>query len=90
MNGSIDPQGGSNSNSSSSGSSAVPGMQKPLQDYKLIIDPFLVKAPQKIYRYNGIVPNDPSFHPVIPKDPRNTKKIIMRVRHDPIELIVPR
>lgn len=90
MNGNIDPQGGNNSNSSASNSNNAPGMQKPLQDYKLIIDPFLVKAPQKIYRYNGIVPNDPSFHPVIPKDPRNAKKICMRVRHDAMELVVPR
>lgn len=87
MNGNIEPQGGSNSNSSSS--SSVPGMQKPLQDYKLVVDPFLVKAPAKIYRYNGIVPNDSSF-PVILKDPRNAKKICLRVRLDPIELPVPR
>lgn len=89
MNGNIDPLCGSNSNSSGS-SSVAGGMQKPQQDYKLIIDPFLVKAPQKIYRYNGIVPNDPNFPPVIPKDPRNAKKICLRVRLDPVELIVPR
>lgn len=88
MNGNIEPQGGSNSNSSSN-SSIVPGMQKPLQDYKLVVDPFLVKAPQKIYRYNGIVPNDPSF-PVILKDPRNAKKINLRMRIDAMELPVPR
>lgn len=85
MNGNIDPQGGNNS---SSGSTA--GVQKPIQDYKLIVDPFLVKAPQKIYRYHGIVPNDPNYPPVIPKDPRNAKAIRLRVRLDPIELPVPR
>lgn len=85
MNGNIDPQGGSNSNSSG----AIPP-QKPVQDYKLIVDPFLVKAQQKIYRYNGIVPNDPNYPQVILKDPRNSKAIRLRVRLDPIELPVPR
>lgn len=81
MNGAIDPQGGGNS---SSGSAA--NVQKPAQDYKLMVDPCLVKAPQKIYRYN----NDPNFPPVIPKDPRNAKAIKLRLRVDPIELAVPR
>lgn len=88
MNGNIDPQSGSNSNSSSSCSAAT--VQKPIQDYKLIVDPFLMKASQKIYRYNGIVPNDPNYPPVILKDPRNAKAIRLRVRLDPIELPVPR
>lgn len=86
MNGNIDPQSGNNSNS---GCSAA-AIQKPIQDYKLIVDPFLVKAPQKIYRYNGIVPNDPNYPQVILKDPRNAKAIRLRVRLDPIELAVPR
>lgn len=62
----------------------------PKQDYKLLADPFLVKAPQKIYRYNGIIPNEASAPPVILKDPRNMKAIRIRVRLDPMELIVPR
>lgn len=86
MNGNMDPQGGGNSSSNCSSSS----LQKPIQDYKLIVDPFLVKAPQKIYRYNGIVPNDPNYPQLILKDPRNSKAIRLRVRHDPIELPVPR
>lgn len=86
MNGNIDPQGGGNNSSSCSG----PTVQKPVQDYKLIVDPFLVKAPQKIYRYNGTVPNDPSYPQVVLKDPRNGKAIRLRVRLDPIELPVPR
>ncbi|XP_031623064.1 histone-lysine N-methyltransferase SETD1 [Contarinia nasturtii] len=81
MNGNVDPQGGGNSSGAA--------LQKPVQDYKLIIDPFLVKAPQKIYRYNGIV-NDPAYPQVILKDPRNAKAIRLRVRLDPIELPVPR
>lgn len=86
MNGNIDLQGGSNSNSSS-GSAAL---QKPVQDYKLIVDPFLMKAPQKIYRYNGLVPTDPAYPLVILKDPRNAKAIRLKIRLDPIELVVPR
>lgn len=86
MNGIIDPQGGSHSSSCSS--TAI--LQKCVQDFKLIVDPFLVKAPQKIYRYNGIVPNDPNYPQVILKDPRNAKAIRLRVRLDPIELSVPR
>lgn len=81
MNGNIDPQ--------SSGNSSSTAVQKPIQDYKLMVDPFLVKAPQKIYRYNGIV-NDPNFPQVVLKDPRNAKAIRLRVRLDPIELPVPR
>lgn len=83
MNGNIDPQVGSNSSSTAA-------LQKPVQDYKLIVDPFLVKASQKLYRYNGIVPNELNYPPVILKDPRNAKAIRLRVRHDPIELPVPR
>lgn len=87
MNGNIDPQGGNHSNSSSNSTTSL---QKPVQDYKLIIDPFLVKASQKIYRYNGVVPNDANYPQVILKDPRNAKAIRLRVRLDPIELPVPR
>lgn len=86
MNGNIEPQSGSNYNS---GNSAA-ALQKPAQDYKLIVDPFLMKATQKIYRYNGIVPNDPNYPQVMLKDPRNAKAIRLRVRLDPIELPVPR
>lgn len=83
MNGNIDPQSGSNSGGSVA-------LQKPVQDYKLIVDPFLVKAPQKMYRYGGLVPNDPNYPQVILKDPRNAKAIRLKARLDPIELLVPR
>lgn len=62
----------------------------PKQDYKLLLDPFLSKAPQKVYRYNGIIPNDPNCPSVIVKDPRNTKAIRIRMRVEPMELLVPR
>lgn len=85
MNGAVDTHSAPNSNS---GTPIAP--QKQPHDYKLLMDPFLVKVPQKIYRYNGIVPNDPSHPLVILKDPRNVKVIKLRTRLDPLELIVPR
>lgn len=81
MNGALDPN-------SVAGTPIVP--QKPIVDYKLLVDPFLVKAQAKLYRYNGVVPNEPNFHPVLLKDPRNEKVMKIRQRVDPIELIVPR
>lgn len=76
MNGNVDPQGGATS-------------QRNVHDYKLLIDPCLVKGQtQKIYRYDGIIPGD--VHPVIVKDPRNVKALKLRQRLDPIELPVPR
>lgn len=83
MNGNVDLQSG---NTNSSGTPH----QKPIHDYKLLVDPCLVKAPQKIYRYNGIVPNDSQYPPVIVKDPRNVKAIKIRIRVDPMEMPVPR
>lgn len=64
--------------------------QKPATDYKLLIDPFLGKGPTKIYRYNGVVPNDTTFPQVVLKDPRNAAAIRIRQRLEPIELPVPR
>jgi len=52
-------------------------------------DPFLGKAPAKVYRYDGIVPNDSSYPELIVQDPRTfkskTKSIIL-----PIDLPVPK
>lgn len=67
---------------------------KPLHDYKpdykLLIDPALVKGANKLYRYDGVVPNDPQYTVVAVKDPRNVKALRLRTRLDPIELPVPR
>lgn len=83
MNGNVESQSGTSNNHQSTAP-----QQK--QDYKLLVDPFLShKGAQKVYRYNGIVPNDPNYPIVIPKDPRNPA-IRLRQRLDPIELIVPR
>lgn len=87
MNGNVDPPGGSNVNCINNAAA----QQRPIQDYKLIKDPFLVKVPQKVYRYNGIVPNDPqSYPPVIPKDPRQQNPLRLKLRMEIIELPVPR
>lgn len=82
MNGVVDPN---------SVAGTPTAQQKPVMDYKLLVDPFLVKAQNKLYRYNGVVPNEPpNIPPMLLKDPRNVKAIKLRTRVDPIELIVPR
>lgn len=66
----------------------VDGNNKISRNYKLILDPLLVKGAQKVYRYDGVVPDDPSYPQVFPCDPR---KPVARVRRlEPMELIVPR
>lgn len=66
-------------------------MAKQPKNFKLIVDPALMKgAPMKILRLDGVVPNDPTYPPVIPRDPRNP---LVRVRPkllDAIELLIPR
>lgn len=59
------------------------------RNYKLLTDPFLLKGAAKIYRYDGIIPNDPKQPHVIPRDPRNPIARI-RSRLDSLELTVPR
>ena len=41
------------------------------RNYKLLADPFLQKGVPKVYRYDGVVPGDNTYPPVIPRDPRN-------------------
>lgn len=64
------------------------GVKTP-KNYKLMVDPMIVKGAVKIYRYEGIIPNDPTSPPVIPRDPRNlvTK---FRTRLEPLDIPVPR
>lgn len=65
----------------------VDGNNKISRNYKLLLDPLLVKGAQKVYRYDG-VPDDPAYPPVFPCDPR---KPVARVRRlEPMEMIVPR
>lgn len=60
----------------------------PLRNYKLLRDPLLMKGATKLYRIDGVVPDDPSYPPVFPCDPR---KPLARLRRlEPMEMIVPR
>lgn len=85
MNGTADGRG--DGGGTSSGQTTP--TNKVVRNYKLLLDPFLVKGATKLYRYDGVVPNDPSYPPVIPRDPRNPLTRI-RSRLEPIELNVPR
>ncbi|KAL9895565.1 SET domain containing 1 [Glossina fuscipes fuscipes] len=64
--------------------------QKQPRNFKLISDPALIKGATKLYRFDGIVINDPTYPPVMPRDPRNP---VIRIRARPLEpmvLTVPR
>ncbi|XP_031331051.1 histone-lysine N-methyltransferase SETD1 isoform X2 [Photinus pyralis] len=65
------------------------GNAKQPRNYKLVVDPFLVKGNTKLYRYDGIVPNDASYPPVVPRDPRSHLTRIW-TRLETLELPVPR
>lgn len=68
---------------------AVPIIEKPIgSNWKLIADPFFGQVPNKIYRFDGIVPNDSSYPEVIVKDPR-TFQYKNKVTNLPICLPVP-
>lgn len=58
------------------------------KNYKLLVDPFLVKGAMKMYRYDG-VHNDPSYPPVTPRDPRSHLTRIW-TRLETLDLPVPR
>lgn len=59
------------------------------RNWKLISDPFLAQVSTKIYRYEGVVPNDSSYPEVIVQDPRTYKSKSKTVTL-PIELTVPK
>lgn len=59
------------------------------KNYKLLVDPFLVKGATKLYRYDGLVPGDSSFPPVQCRDPRSQLSRIWS-RMEPADLPVPR
>ncbi|XP_046740317.1 histone-lysine N-methyltransferase SETD1 isoform X2 [Diprion similis] len=60
-----------------------------LRNYKLLVDPFLVKGASKLYRYDGIVPGDPTYPPVQLRDPRSQLTRIW-TRLEQLDLPVPR
>lgn len=68
------------------------GQPKQVRNYKLLSDPAIIKGAPKIYRYDGIVPNDPSQPVVIPRDPRPRTAITSRIRsrYDSFDFPVPR
>lgn len=55
----------------------------------MLMDPFLVKGATKVYRYDGVVPNDPTYPPVQVRDPRSQLTRIW-TRLEPLDLPVPR
>ncbi|KAK6640665.1 hypothetical protein RUM44_012362 [Polyplax serrata] len=59
------------------------------KNYKMLADPFIVKGAAKLYRYDGLVPGDPSYPPVTPKDPRPPLTWIW-ARMETLDLPVPR
>lgn len=62
---------------------------KPPKNYKLLMDPFLVKGATKLYRYDGCVPGDSTFPNVQCRDPRSQLSRIWN-RLEPADLPVPR
>ncbi|KAL3271158.1 hypothetical protein HHI36_021656 [Cryptolaemus montrouzieri] len=62
---------------------------KASRSYKLIMDPFLVKGAAKLYRYDGVIPNDNSYPPVVPRDPRSNLTRIW-ARLESLNLPIPR
>lgn len=69
---------------------AVTVVEKPRErNWKLIADPFLSKATTKVYRYDGVVPNDSTYPELIVQDPR-TYKSKNRAITLPIILPVPK
>lgn len=67
---------------------AAPSTQKQ-RNYKLLVDPFLVKGAAKVCRYDGMVPGDPTYPQVQPRDPRSQLTRIW-TRLEQLDLPVPR
>ncbi|CAH0595342.1 unnamed protein product [Chrysodeixis includens] len=64
-------------------------LHKAPKNYKLLMDPFLVKGANKLYRYDGSVPGDATYPPVQCRDPRSQLSRIWN-RLEPADLPVPR
>ncbi|XP_047032818.1 histone-lysine N-methyltransferase SETD1 isoform X1 [Helicoverpa zea] len=64
-------------------------LHKAPKNYKLLMDPFLVKGAAKLYRYDGTVPGDTTYPPVQCRDPRSQLSRIWN-RLEPADLPVPR
>lgn len=59
------------------------------RNYKLLVDPFLVKGATKVCRYDGAVPGDPTYPQILPRDPRSQLTRIW-TRLEQLDLPVPR
>ena len=59
------------------------------KNWKLIIDPFLIKGSTKLFRYEGQVPGDPTYPVVHLRDPRSQISRIWS-RLDVLDLPIPR
>lgn len=69
---------------------AIPIIEKPKEpNWKLMVDPFITKAPTKVYRYDGVMANDPSYPELVVQDPRSFKSKNKTITL-PIELTVPK
>jgi len=55
--------------------------------YKLLVDPALVKGANKLYRFDGHVPDDPTYPSVQLRDPRNSSKNKLARHWDKVEKI---
>lgn len=64
-------------------------LHKAPKNYKLLIDPFLVKGVAKLYRYDGVVPGDNTYPSVQCRDPRSQLSRIWN-KLEPADLPVPR
>lgn len=60
------------------------------RNFKLLADPALVKCAGKLYRFDGIIPNDSTYSVVVPRDPRSPLIRIRTRPAEPVELLVPR
>ncbi|KAH8379364.1 hypothetical protein KR009_004441 [Drosophila setifemur] len=81
-----------NTSSSNTGINNVSSLSqtKMHRNFKLLADPQLVKCGAKLYRYDGVVPGDPTYPTITPRDPRNP---LIRIRAKPVEpllLLIPR
>ncbi|CAL8129686.1 unnamed protein product [Orchesella dallaii] len=57
------------------GPNAPPGKKREFTAYKLIVDPALVKGAFKVYRFDGVIPGDPSYPSILLRDPRKQKNL---------------
>lgn len=89
MNGTVGTPSTGVHNPAAAAAAALHAQYKNTRNYKLLIDPALVKGAVKLYRYDGIVPGDPKHPAVLPRDPRN-QMIRLRSRLEPHDIPVPR